>query len=218
MNHVSRFTHHVSRFTHHVSRFNCIVIGVSAGGVKALPDVLSHLPAEFPLPVVVVQHISPDGDNGFFIQSLSQRLSVKVKEAGEKERIVPGYVYIAPPNYHLLVEKDRTFSLSIDEKVNYSRPSIDVLFESAADVYGPALIGVILTGASADGARGMKKINENGGLAIVQDPESAEARIMPQAAIEACKVDYVLPLDEIGKVLVELGGMKVETGNTKCET
>ena len=184
-------------------RFDCIVIGVSAGGMKALPMVLSPLPPGFPVPVVVVQHISPDGDNAFFVQHLNQRLSVKVKEAAEKEEIVPGHVYMAPPNYHLLIENDRTFSLSIDEKVNYSRPSIDVLFESAADAYGPGLAGVILTGASSDGANGLKKIKQNGGVAIVQDPESAEARIMPQAAIEACEVDFVLPLEEIGKVLVK---------------
>ncbi|MBW1784366.1 MAG: chemotaxis protein CheB [Deltaproteobacteria bacterium] len=188
--------------------FHCIVVGVSAGGMKALPAVLSSLPAAFPLPAVVVQHISPDGDNAFFVRHLNQRLSVTVKEAEEKEAIVPGHVYIAPPNYHLLIEKDRSFSLSIDEKVNYSRPSIDVLFESAADVYGPGLIGLILTGASSDGARGLMKIKENGGVALVQDPQSAEARIMPKAAIEACDVDYVLPLEEIGRLLVELGTKK----------
>jgi len=197
-----------SSFEFRVSSFELIVIGVSAGGMNALPVVLSPLPRDFPIPVVVVQHISPDGDNTFFVKYLGRKLSVQVKEADEKKEIMPGHVYIAPPNYHLFIESDRTFSLSIDEKVNYSRPSIDVLFESAVDAYGSALAGVILTGASADGAEGLKKIKHNKGLAIVQDPQSAEAWAMPRAAIEACEVDYVLPLDEIGKVLVELGMKK----------
>ena len=113
-------------------------------------------------------------------------------------------IYIAPPNYHLLVEADRTFSLSIDEPVNYARPSIDVLFETAADVYKTNLIGVILTGANTDGSHGLKRIKETGGLSVVQDPSTAEADTMPRAAIAAVDVDYVLPLEEIGKVLTML--------------
>ena len=156
--HASRFTPHASRFTPHVSSFQLVVIGVSAGGMKALPAVLASLPSDFPVPVAVVQHLSPDGHNSYFINYLNQRLSVVVKEADEKEAVELGHVYIAPPNYHLLIENDRTFALSVDKKVNYSRPSIDVLFETASEVYGSSLIGVVLTGARSDGAKGLKKI------------------------------------------------------------
>ena len=183
-----------------ISNFQCIVIGVSAGGVQALPVVLGPLPSNFPVPVIVVQHISPDSDS-YFSLHLDERIEPKVKEADEKEPIMGGYVYIAPANYHLLVEADETFSLSIDEKVNYCRPSIDVLFESAVDVYKSELIGIILTGANNDGARGLKMIKDSGGLTIVQDPESAESKVMPRAARAVCKVDYVLSLEEIGKLL-----------------
>ena len=144
---------------------------------------------------------------------MSESCKSRVKQADEKEKIVPAMIYIAPPNYHLLVEDDRTFSLSVDELVNFSRPSIDVLFESAADAYGKRLIGIILTGANSDGSNGLKKIKECGGMAIVQDPESSEADTMPRAAIKATKVDYVLPLEEIGTFLRKLGD-----GNLKLET
>ncbi len=120
------------------------------------------------------------------------------------EHLLKNKIYIAPPNYHLLVEADRTFSLSIDEPVNYARPSINVLFETAADVYKTNLVGVILTGANADGSHGLKRIKETGGLSVVQDPSTAEADTMPKAAIAAVDVDYVLPLEEIGKVITML--------------
>ena len=116
------------------------------------------------------------------------------QRGGDKEAIKPANVYFAPPNYHLLINDDKTFSLSIDDKVNYARPSIDVLFESAVDVYAPWLVGVILTGANNDGAQGLRLIKERGGLAIVQDPQTAESAYMPKAALEATQVDYVLPL------------------------
>ena len=126
---------------------------------------------------------------------------LQVKQAEEKESIQGGTVYIAPPNYHLLIEDDHTFSLSVDNAVNYARPSIDVLFESAADVYGSDLIGVILTGNNDDGSQGLKKIKRNGGLTIVQTPESAEADGMPQAALEAVIPEYMLSLEAIGPLL-----------------
>ncbi|MEE8479635.1 MAG: chemotaxis protein CheB, partial [Desulfobacterales bacterium] len=182
---------------------------VSAGGMNALPVVLSPLPPDFPLPVVVVHHVSPDSNNSYFISSLDERIQLKVKEADEKEPIMRGYVYIAPVNYHLLVEDDETFSLSVDAKVNYSRPSIDVLFESAVEVYKSKLIGIILTGANNDGAKGLKKINQHDGLAIVQDPKEAESDAMPRAALAACKADYVLSLEEIAGFLKELSNNKL---------
>lgn len=181
--------------------FECIVIGVSAGGMAALPKVLAPLPPDFLIPVVVVQHMSPDSNKDFLVQYLDERLSLKVQEACEKEPVATGCVYIAPANYHLLMERDQTFSLSVDARLNYSRPSIDVLFESAADAYGTTLVGVVLTGASADGAKGVKAIKERGGLVIAQDPKTAEAVIMPQAAIATGQVDHILALEKIGHFL-----------------
>lgn len=178
-------------------------MGVSLGGMGALNCILPYLPSDFALPVIIVQHTRSTSDN-FLAHCLNEKCNLKVKEADEKENILRGVIYIAPPNYHLMVENDRTFSLSIDEPVNYARPSIDVLFETAADVYGINLIGLILTGANADGSQGLKRIKGAGGLAIVQDPRRAEADTMPRAAIMAADVDYVLPLEEIGPFLIRL--------------
>ncbi len=183
--------------------YEAIVMGVSAGGMEALSTILPDLSADFPIPVMVVQHQHPTSDD-FLIRYLNERCGLKVKQADEKEDILPGVIYIAPPNYHLMVEEDRTFSLSIDPPVHFARPSIDVLFETAVDAYGPRLVGVILTGASSDGSHGLKRLKESGGLAMVQDPETAESDIMPRAAVDATEVDYVLPLEEIGPALNRL--------------
>ncbi|HEY8400524.1 MAG TPA: chemotaxis protein CheB [Cytophagaceae bacterium] len=126
-----------------------------------------------------------------------------VKEGEEKEPIREGYVYFAPPDYHMLVDYDETISLSKDEKVNFSRPSIDVLFESAADVFGSSLIGIILTGSSSDGANGLLKIKKNGGLTIVQSPEEAEYRLMPEAALKLSGTQNVFTLEEIVRFLLQ---------------
>ncbi len=189
--------------------YKAIVIGASAGGTKALSRVLLPLPSDFTIPVIVVHHLSADSNNSYFISSLDERIQLKVKEADEKEPIMRGYVYIAPVNYHLLVEDDETFSLSVDAKVNYSRPSIDVLFESAVEVYKSKIIGIILTGANNDGAKGLKKIKQYGGLAIVQGPEGAESDAMPRAALAACKVDYVLSLEEIATFLKRISNNRL---------
>lgn len=186
-------------------KYKAIVIGVSAGGMKALDKVLVNLPADYALPVIIVQHMNPVSDD-FLPRYLNEKCQINVKQADEKEKVLPGIVYIAPPNYHLLVEDDETFSLSIDKPVNYARPSIDVLFETAADVYGKGLIGVILTGASSDGSNGLKKIKDSGGLTVAQDPETAESATMPLAAIKATQVDYILPLEEVGPFLCRLNG------------
>lgn len=143
--------------------YKAIVIGVSAGGLAALGKILPRLPADYQLPLIIVQHISPDTDN-YMISHFSSNAAIKVKEADEKELIKPGVAYFAPPNYHLLIETDFTFSLSVEERVNFSRPSIDVLFESAIDVWRPDLIGILLTGASSDGSKGLRMIKECGGL------------------------------------------------------
>ena len=150
-----------------------------------------------------MQHISAHSDNQW-IKLLNDKSNLPIKETDEKEKIERGNVYIAPPNYHLLIEKDKTFSLTIDERVNYARPSIDVMFESAAEAYKNKLIGVILTGSNNDGTKGMKRIQECGGLTIVQDPATAESSYMPASVIAAMQVDYVLPLNGIIALLIKI--------------
>lgn len=185
--------------------YSAVVIGVSAGGMNALGAILPRLPANFPLPIIIVQHISPRSDT-FMIRHFNSLSKITVKEADEKESIKPGFAYFAPPNYHLLIEEDHTFSLSIEGRVNYSRPSIDVLFESALDAYCTKLIGIILTGANNDGSRGLKKIKDCGGLVIVQDPKTAEVPTMPEAALKISKIDHVLKLEEIAPFLIKITG------------
>ena len=176
--------------------YQAIVIGVSAGGFKALHTILPLFDKDLAVPVMVVQHRRSD-DDAWFASSLDKKCRVCVKEAIDKEPVAPGTVYLAPSDYHLLVEKDHTLALSVDEPVCYSRPSIDVLFESAADAYGKGLIGIILTGANSDGSSGIIAVKAKGGYAIAQDPETAEVNFMPKAAIRTKAVDSVLPLEEI---------------------
>ncbi|UII31014.1 chemotaxis protein CheB [Fulvivirga ulvae] len=183
--------------------YEAIVIGTSAGGTKLLKSMVSKIPSHFSIPLIVVQHIAP-GSNSYWVKLLDSLSAIKVKEADEKEKIEKGTMYLAPPDYHLLVEHDRTFSLAVSEHVNFARPSIDVLFETAADAYKNKLIGVILTGYNSDGATGLKKIKENGGLAIAQTPESCEAPSMPKAAIEAANPDFILSPDEISNLLIKI--------------
>ena len=185
--------------------YRAIVIGASAGGMKAVGKLISLLPAEFPGTVIVAQHQYPHTDSGVS-RYLDRMCRLKVREAREKATVAAGVIYTAPPNYHLLVEKDGTFSLTVDEKVNYSRPSIDVLFESAARVWRSRLIGVILTGANHDGAYGLGVVKRFGGLAIVQDPATAEFPAMPRAAIDAGAADRVMPLEEMGPYLRKMVG------------
>jgi two-component system chemotaxis response regulator CheB len=183
--------------------YEAIVIGVSSGGMKAMKIMFSLLPENFSTPIIIVQHISAHSDNQW-IKLLNDKSNLPIKETDEKEKIERGNVYIAPPNYHLLIEKDKTFSLTIDERVNYARPSIDVMFESAAEAYKNKLIGVILTGSNNDGTKGMKRIQECGGLTIVQDPATAESSYMPASVIAAMQVDYVLPLNGIIALLIKI--------------
>ena len=184
-------------------KYGAIVIGVSSGGMNAMKILFSILPKGFLIPIVIVQHVSPHSDSQW-IKFLNDKSEMYIKEADEKESIKLGTAYIAPPNYHLLIESDNTFSLTIDKRVNYARPSIDVLFESAAEVYKNKLIGVVLTGANNDGTNGIKKIKEYGGIAIIQDPETAESTYMPLSAIAAIKPDHILSLEEIANVLMEM--------------
>jgi len=187
--------------------YEAIVIGVSSGGLKVMKIMFSLLPKNFSIPIIIVQHIGKYSENSW-IKLLGDKSNLEIKEADEKEEIEKGKVYIAPANYHLLIESDKTFSLTIDERVNFARPSIDVLFESAAEVYQNKLIGIVLTGSNNDGAKGIKRIKECGGLTIVQDPETAESNYMPASAIEAILPDYILPLEEIIKLLILIDTQK----------
>ncbi len=184
-------------------RYRAVVIGVSSGGVQALTSLLGALPAGFSLPIMVVQHIGADAGDGL-ARLLDLHCRLHVKEADEQDEPAPGTVYLAPPNYHLLVEPDGRLSLSADPPVSYARPSVDVLFESAAEVYGPDLIGIVLTGANHDGNHGLAHIHERGGVTIVQDPADAEAPQMPEAALAATAVDHVVPLAGVVTLLLSL--------------
>src|ERR1039457_1757576 len=188
-------------------RYEAIVIGVSSGGMNAMKVMFSLLPKDFKTPIIIVQHISARSDNQW-ITLLNASANLSIKEADEKEKIENRKVYIAPPNYHLLIEKNKTFSLTIDERVNFARPSIDVLFESAADAYKTKLIAVILTGSNNDGTNGIKRIQECGGLTIIQDPVSAESSYMPASAIAAIKPDHILSLEDIIQLLIKLDKQK----------
>jgi two-component system chemotaxis response regulator CheB len=185
--------------------FKAVVIGVSSGGLEALKTLIPALRADLRAPVIVVQHLSPQADS-YLITRLNEISALTVKEAEDKEILQAGVVYVAPPDYHLLVESDGSLSLSVDPKVNFSRPSVDVLFESASDAFADSLAGVILTGANQDGARGLARIKRRGGLAVVQSPESAQADTMPKAALESTSADHVLHLREIAPFLNNLIG------------
>ena len=184
-------------------KYDAIVVGVSSGGLNAMKIIFSLLPADFSIPIVIVQHIGARSEN-IWIQLLNDKSNLEIKEVDEKEKIEKGKIYIAPPNYHLLIEQDKTFSLTVDERVNYARPSIDVLFETAAEAYQNRLIGVVLTGSNSDGSIGIKRIKECGGLTIVQKPDTAESSYMPESAIATIQPDYILPLEEIIKLLIEI--------------
>lgn len=183
--------------------FKAVVIGASAGGLKALRKVLGALPEEFPLPILIVQHLHPDSGS-YLVKILNDHCALHVKQAEEKEKVQPGIVYVAPPNYHLLLEEDFSLSLTVDARVNFSRPSVDVLFETAVYAYRDCLIGIILTGANSDGSKGALRIKQHGGYLIVQDPASAEAPSMPETTIELTQVDKILPLEQIGPYLLQL--------------
>lgn len=192
--------------------FEIVVVGTSIGGLKALPVLLSGLSSEFPVPVVLVQHRGKDSDSGL-CEFLNQGSNLPVSEPEDKEPLLPGRVYLAPRDYHLLIA-DGSFALSTDPPVIFARPSIDVLFESAADEYGDRTIAVILTGANQDGARGLAKIKSRGGLTVVEDPFTAARPEMPQAAITQANVDWILSLPEIAPRLEKLCDVATTGGLT----
>lgn len=191
-----KFTKELLNTEKKIGHYSAIVMGASAGGLAALSIIVAQIDKDFRLPIIVVQHLYPESDD-FIARKLDTCCKLKVLEADEKEKIKGGTIYIAPANYHLMIEENQTFSLTIDPKVNYSRPSIDVLFNCASEVYDYRLIGVLLTGANEDGARGLKKIKDLGGVTIVQEPTTAEVPAMPQSAINLFPVDYILPVDKI---------------------
>jgi two-component system, chemotaxis family, protein-glutamate methylesterase/glutaminase len=180
--------------------YELVVIGASWGGLHAVGTVLEGLGETSPAAIVVAQHRGPGGGERL-APLLQRRTRLVVREAEDKDELTPGAVFLAPPDYHTLIEADGTIALSTEEHVRHARPSIDVLFRSAAEAYRDRCVGVVLTGANEDGAEGLALIKELGGVAVVQDPRTAERREMPAAALEATNADLVLPLEEIGLFL-----------------
>jgi two-component system chemotaxis response regulator CheB len=181
-----------------------VVIGASAGGVAALNDILPRLPPIFPLPVVVVVH-QPASQQSLLADLFGRKCRLPVLEALDKAPAKAGHIFFSPPDYHLMVERDLTFVLSVDEPVNFSRPSIDVLLESAAAAVGRQLLAIILTGNNSDGARGLRAVREAGGVGWVQSPESAQAASMPRSAIDLAGADGIFTLSEIADNLLLVG-------------
>lgn len=184
--------------------YEAIVMGVSAGGLATLSVILKGLPDDYPLPVIITQHRSREERN-LLEEVLQARCNIRIRQAEEKERIAGGMVYFAPPDYHLLIGEDRCFVLTYDELVQFSRPSIDLLFETAAETYGDKLVGIILTGASQDGAEGIRTISKWGGHTIAQDPMEAPFPLMPRAAIATGCVRSILSSAGIGRFLLQIG-------------
>jgi two-component system chemotaxis response regulator CheB len=180
-------------------RIDAVVVGASAGAIEALGEVLTPLPASTPWPVLVVVHL-PANQPSLLPALFGRRCALPVREPLDKDAVTTG-IWFAPPDYHLLIESGGTIALSVDEPVNHSRPSVDVLFESAAQVYGEGLVAVVLTGASSDGAKGAKAIRDAGGYVIVQDPATAEASTMPSEAIKRSAPQWVASLEAIGSAL-----------------
>lgn len=180
-----------------------VTIGTSLGGLHAIITVLQVLPAELPVPILIVQHRGANSDGGL-VELIGGHTRLRLVEAEDKAALAPGTVYVAAPDYHLLVEAPGAIALSTEAPVKSARPSIDVLFETAAEAYGRGLLAVLLTGASADGAEGLARVKALGGRAIVQDPATAECATMPAAGIAAAPVDYILPLEQIGAHVLTL--------------
>jgi two-component system chemotaxis response regulator CheB len=187
-------------------RIEAIVIGASAGGIEALGVLLPALPASVRASLFIVLHL-PRERPSLLVEIFQDRCALPVREAEDKEPVEPGTVYFAPPDYHLLLEKDRRMALSADAPVHYSRPSVDVLFESAADAYRDRLLGIILTGANEDGASGLHAVHRAGGVTVVQQPDSAKAPLMVVSALQRGPADFVLSLEQIAELLGTLAGV-----------
>jgi two-component system chemotaxis response regulator CheB len=185
-------------------RIDAVAIGGSAGAIDALGDLLPQLQPNTPVPIFIVVHL-PRDRHSLLVEIFGPKCALRVREAEDKEPIEPGTVYFAPPDYHLLIDQGPRLALSADESVHFSRPSIDVLFESAADAYRDRLMGIILTGANQDGAEGLAAVHRAGGVTVVQEPESAQAAHMVTAALKLTAADFVLPLNQIAALLRALG-------------
>ncbi len=185
-------------------KHQAVVLGASAGGINALGFILSQLGEDFSLPVLVTKHIRLNDDRGM-LRVLSRQSTLPVKVARDKHRIQPGTIYLAPAGYHMLVEENDIVSLNLEAPVAHSRPSIDVLFQSAARIYGSSLVAVILTGANRDGADGIRTVKAFGGTTIAQCPKNAEMGIMPKASLDTGCIDYLKTLEEIPAYLDEIG-------------
>ena len=196
------------------SVYEIAVVGTSWGGLAALRALVSALPKDLTMPVVLIQHRHKHSDNALS-RFLQDRTELRVCEVEDKTPIEPGTVYVAPADYHLLVEP-QYFTLSVEEPIRYSRPSIDLTFSSAADTFGAKVIGVVLTGANADGAEGLRRIAERGGLALVQEPVTAESPTMPAAALKAVPKARVMTISAIGALLGELGAMREDPTVTRA--
>ena len=183
--------------------YEVIAIGASWGGLQAVGTVLDGISVELDQPIVIAQHRSAESNRGALASLLQGHIARPVSEPVDKETVEPRHVYVAPADYHLLVDGAR-FALSVEARVQYARPSIDVLFESVAEAYRDGAIGIVLTGANEDGAAGLAAIKRNGGVGIVQDPRTATKKSMPEAAIAAAQADAVLPLEEIAPFLCGL--------------
>lgn len=186
--------------TSSIDPVGAVVIGTSSGAVDALLQILSPLPSDYPLPLMIVVHLPPNHESTL-PGLLAARCQIAIKEAEDKEPIQPGTAYLAPPNYHLLVEPNFRLSLSVDEPLMFSRPSIDALFESAADAYGDKLAGLVLTGANSDGTHGLQRVCEARGLAFVQSPAEAASAEMPQSALDACPSAQAMSLSQLADLL-----------------
>ena len=183
-----------------MEKCNAVIIGGSAGSLEVLLKVFPMVKPEITFPIILVIH-RKHGSDSLLTELLSSRTKLLVKEVDEKEPVLPGTIYIAPSDYHLLIEQDRSFSLDYSEKVNYSRPSIDVTFQTAAEVYKSNLVCILLSGSNADGVNGLKSVKMWGGLAAVQNPDTAQVSYMPAQALQNVKIDKILNIEEIGGFL-----------------
>jgi len=187
----------------HMKKIGALVIGGSAGSLDVLLKILPEINPNLDFPIIIVVH-RKQGTDSLLSDLLSHRTELKVKEADEKEKINKGYVYIAPSDYHLLIEKDYTFSLDYSEKINYSRPSIDVTFQTAADAYGEQLVCLLLSGSNADGVNGLISVKKNGGITLAQDPDSAQVTYMPEQAILRANVTDILKIEQMANYINSL--------------
>lgn len=179
-----------------VCQYDLIVMGASSGGLDTYSKIFAALPKDFKIPIMLIQHVSPLSES-VLPEILNKITALKVKEAEMGDIIMPGHIYTAPPGYHVLIDTDNTVSLSVDDPIHYARPSIDVTFESAAAIYGDRLVGVILTGANDDGAHGLLKIKQCNGLTLIQDPCTAIAKVMPEAAKKLTKTTKCYSIEDL---------------------